>query len=235
MLKSETVYKVLYDYIKRTAEEGVDIDKELARWKPETLDIPFHTPQNGLINLCAHLLDDMRKEANKANGKGDIDKAMRAIIKEAKKESWSGQYHGAIIQNGEQYVCDGRRIIHPKTPLDIPAAPDTCKNDMAEAIRGARGDAGLRLDLPSIASLKAFIKVKTAERQYTGGRKTKPIEYDFGEGLPMVNAQYLLDILTAFPDATAYTGDSTTHMVYFTASEGEAALCPIRKREAAAA
>ncbi len=55
----------------------------------------------------------------------------------------------------------------------------------------------------------------------------KIILWDFGEGRPTVNPAYLLDILTAFPDASITCG-AITAPLYFSHADGEAILLPVR-------
>ena len=72
---------MVYDYLVKN--EGIEnIDGLLEKW--EATD-PTKTISGApaLITLCAALRDDMRTESNKASGKANIEKAMRAIIKNA--------------------------------------------------------------------------------------------------------------------------------------------------------
>lgn len=79
MTSTSTIYQTIYNYL--VSNEGIEnIDKLLEQW-----EITDPTKAAGglpsLVTLCAALRDDMRTESNKANGKSNIDKAMRAIIK----------------------------------------------------------------------------------------------------------------------------------------------------------
>lgn len=82
------------------------------------------------------------------------------------------------------------------------------------------------------ADVKAFI-----ELQYAESGKTP--EWDLGPGLPAVNAVYLYELLTIYPDAKLFADpESTLHPVYAVSEFGDALLLPIRsaakqKQEAA--
>ena len=222
MISTSTIYSVIYDYL--INEEGIkDLDDQLAKgiW-----DATNPTKTTGgipaLIALCAVLRDDMRREANKAAGKANIEKAMRAIIKNAPE--YQKPLQGAIIIDGKQYVCDGYRAIRINTPIDLPIPPEPCTFDIAGHFAEAQANAVKPLETPSLGDLKAHIKLKKAENKAKYG-KGEYILWDFGEGRPVVNAIYLLDILTAFPDALITY--STNHApLYFSHTEGDAVLMP---------
>ena len=88
---------------------------------------------------------------------------------------------------------------------------------------------GKKVALSTETLYKAHIKLKKAE-QYS--RKAKYIIYDFGEDLPVVNAEYLFDILTASPEARAYKKAGQAGIIdaiYFEAEGGDGVLLPLRK------
>lgn len=113
MLSISTIYTVVYDYL--VNNEGIEnIDGLLEKWEAtDPAKAISGTP--ALITLCAALRDDMRMEANKAAGKANIDKAMRAIIKNVPEHQ--RQLQGAFTSDGKQCVCDSYRAIRLNTPL----------------------------------------------------------------------------------------------------------------------
>ena len=225
MLNTSKIYQVVYDYLINS--EGIkDLDDQLAKGIWDTMD---PTKAGGgilsLIALCAALRDDMRKEANKANGKTNIDKVMRAIIKKAPKHLKYLQ--GAFVIDGRQYVTDSYRAIRLNMPIDLPAAPEPCPIDLAKLFAEAQRDAITPLTPPALNELRTYIKITKAENKAKYGRDASDqhILWDFGEDRPVVNAVYLLDILTAFPDA-AITFSTLTAPLYFSHTNGEALLMP---------
>ena len=228
MLSKEKIYQVIYDYL--VSNEGIkNIDDLLEKW--EVTD-PTKTISGvpALITLCAALRDDMRTEANKANGKANVEKAMRAIIKNAPDHKQ--QMQGAFFSNGKQCACDGHRAMRLSKPIDLPAPPVPFTMDIDQLFTDAQRNATTPLETPTIGELKAYIKTKKAEYKAKYGRKAndKTILWNFGKDRPVVDAVYLLDILTAFPDATI-TYSTTTGPLYFCHTDGEAVLMPVRMKE----
>lgn len=228
MLSKNKIYQTVYKYL--VEAEGIkNLDDILKTW---TVSDPTKA-SNGvpaLITLCAALRDEMRTEANKANGKANIEKAMRSIIKNAPDHK--PELQGAIVIGDKQYACDGYRAIRLNTPIELPAAPVPCTLDLTRIFDEAQRNATTPLETPSQGELKSYIKIKKAEYKAKYGRKAndKTILWDFGENRPVVDAVYLLDILTAFPDATI-TYSTANAPIYFSHADGDAVLVPVRRRD----
>ena len=225
MLSTSKIYQVVYNYL--INNEGIkNIEDMLEKWEA-TDPTKASSGVPALITLCAALREEMRSEANKANGKANIEKAMKEIIKNAPDHN--RQLQGAIVIGEKQYACDGHRAIRLNTPIDLPAAPVPCTIDFNRIFDDARHNATTRLETPTIGELKTYIKIKKAENKAKYGKyaNRQCILWDFGEGRPTVNAVYLLDILTAFPDA-AITFSTLTTPLYFSHADGEAILLPVR-------
>lgn len=228
MLSKSKIYQVIYDYL--ASNEGIEnLDVLLENWEV-TDPTKASNGVPALITLCAALRDDMRTEANKASGKANIEKAMRAIIKNAPDHKQ--QMQGAFIRDGKQYACDGHRAIRLNTPLELPAPPVPFTMDIDQLFTDAQRNATTPLETPSQGELKSYIKITKAEYKAKYGRKAndKTILWDFGKDRPVVDAVYLLDILTAFPDATI-TYSTMTAPLYFSHADGEAVLMPVRMKE----
>jgi len=228
MLSTSKIYQVVYNYL--VNNEGIkNLDDLLEKW--ETTD-PAKAISGvpALITLCAALRDGMRREANKAGGKANIEKAMRAIIKNAPEHK--RQLQGAVVRDGKQYACDGYRAIRLNAPIDLPAPPVPCTTDFNRLFADARHNATTPIETPTLYELKTYIKIKKAENKAKYGKDANRqcILWDFGGGRPVVNAAYLLDILTAFPDA-AITCGTMTDPLYFSHADGEAILLPVRMKE----
>lgn len=226
MLSTSTIYQVVYNYL--INNEGIkNIEDLLEKWEA-TDPAKASSGVPALITLCAALRDDMRREANKASGKANIEKAMRAIIKNAPEHQ--RQLQGAFVRDGKQYACDGHRAIRLNALIDLPAPPVPCTMDFNRLFADARHNATTPLNTPTMGELKTYIKITKAENKAKYGKcaNRQSILWDFGEGRPTVNAVYLLDILTAFPDATI-TYSTLTAPLYFSHADGEAILLPVRK------
>ena len=60
----------------------------------------------------------------------------------------------------------------------------------------------LNLDMPELAEVKAYVKAEKARRKGEGIKNAGPVCWDFGEGLPYVDARYLIDALELLPGCT---------------------------------
>jgi len=228
MLSKEKIYQVIYKYL--IEEEGIEnLDNLLTTWEV-TDPTKASSGVPALITLCAALRDDMRTEANKSCGKANIEKAMRAIIKNAPDHK--REFQGVFFSDGKQCACDGHRAMRLSKPIDLPAAPVPRTIDFNRVFDDARHNATTPLETPTLGELKSYIKTKKAEYKAKYGRKAskETILWHFGKDCPAVNAVYLLDILTAFPDATI-TFSTTTAPLYFSHADGEAVLMPVRMKE----
>lgn len=151
--------------------------------------------------------------------------AAKRIIKTAVKYSGKEALHGAWIDNrGMQCVCSNYHGARLRDALpDLPAVPDHLEPvDFSKFYPLNRVD--FDLVLPSAQNLRAYIR----DRKAAG--EPSPI-WDFGPGLPAVNAQYLLDMLTILPGSSALCAKDHPHVpVYFDGPSGDGLLCPIRKK-----
>ncbi len=139
-----------------------------------------------------------------------------------------------IDADGKQCLCDGMTGVRLNSPFKLTVAPEPeCgeRFDLDAVIRPVRLNS-VALKSPS-AALHAKIKSDRAEYKASGRPKYESFVsmYDFGAGLPLVNAEYLLDLLELFPDCEIYAHDNPLYPIYFKSASGEAVLCPIRKSE----
>lgn len=144
---------------------------------------------------------------NKVQEKSRIA-ACKRILKNTKNCTSSNteflKYANTI--DGIQYVCNGYRIAAFRTPLPLEERPDNIS--LTYNLKGylqAKTYDVVTLKIPDKKALKAYIKEEKQKAQETiYGFIPK---YNFGKNLPMVNADYLLDMINIFPDGTFYTDD----------------------------
>ena len=224
-LAAESIYREVYGYLVDSGEiEAGGLDRLLKHWNPSGVG-----QQDGimaLVNLCAHLRDDMASAANKAVGKGNVEKVMLSVIKSAEQTGRESLY-GAFMQDGKQCVCDGYRAIRLNEPINLPEPPQPGGIVMSRIF--AKGERDYQpLELPTLGEVKTFNKIKRAELKALYGAKASkhPVNWDFGEGKPLVNAAYLADMLTVFPDAKAeHAGE--THPIFFEDELGDGLLLAV--------
>lgn len=190
----------------------------------------------GLGSMLALLIQDLQHDLNqedaRAGGKLDQLKAAQRVIKSAEKcNPGKPAIHGVWVADGLQCFCDGYRGFRLHNPLTLPAIREGLEPISLGALVNSARDNSVPLELPSVADLKAHIKTETARRKGEGIKTKLPVTWDFGEGLPLVNAQYLLDALEVLPDCIARASGRRpdTAGIYFEATAGDGIVMPSRR------
>lgn len=184
------------------------------------------SPRNALDSLARDLEGQLRSEIANSKGVGNALKTVTAIL-DANKDGRVGLSYPWTDAEGRQCVCNGYVLFRlrehlplPERPADIPDAPDVAKLIPTD-LSGYK-----TLPMPSAKELRAFIAV---ERAKCGRRRNdfKPL-WSFGEGAPKVNALYLLDAATIFPNAAELFWQTVVSPLYITCDEGDGIVLPVR-------
>lgn len=172
----------------------------------------------GLASVCKLLTLAGEQMGNEQAGKAAP--ALRRLIKSGTHEEWRGVF---LDEQGRQIACDGFRAVRLNDPVKgIPEVkPFFDFEKMVERQRGDRHD----LVTPDPGELRKDISRQRALR------KKYPV-WDFGEGLPAVDASYLLSMLTILPDATLFVYGGELSLVWFNSPSGDGLLMPVRKNSA---
>lgn len=185
-----------------------------------------------LQKFTKELEEQVRREYAASTGKASVAKAMREILKVAKTECLSVALHYAWIDNeGRQCVCDGYRWVRLNNSVPLEERPEDAGTPMNldKTVPDVRHDYSATL-LPTKAVLKAFIATEKA----LNGRKYEPIWYVV-DGKIAVNAQYLLTLIEALPDATEIyynnTYDGWKKPLYIRSASGDAVLLAVDMRK----
>lgn len=191
-----------------------------------------------MANLCKALQMDILKSSDKC--KANRTKAVIRILKNSERQQFTKAF---IDEDGKEIVIDGYRAICFASPVDGVPTTDNGggfifikKSYLSEDISSYN-----KLNLASLAELKAELKIDKANNVgIDNGKKKKTPIYafdisadEYNKTTPIVNLQYLIDIVEAMPSAKAYTkyrnGSSS---VYFVDDEGNRAiLLPFRYNE----
>ena len=126
---------------------------------------------------------------------------------------------------GRQCMCDSYHAIRLKNHVE--GFKEARGMDLDKIFPSAGWEYNYNVELP----LPTPGEVKINKKKLTSSR----YGYDFGDGMPMVDADYLKNIMDCLPNAKAYTreGMELTGIIYFKDNEkGDAVLCPVRKRSA---
>ena len=148
---------------------------------------------------------------------------IQSMLKLAAKEddAWNTTWfpYNAYVwtdKQGRQISSDNYRSFRLNDPLDLPEISDAKKdklilfrNAIERGFEACEKRKQFRLDTPDIATLKLRIALcNHLEKANNDSRKAriKPfVSWNFGAGFPLVNARYLIDLLTILPDAVLYT------------------------------
>jgi hypothetical protein len=218
-MTNTTLLSQLYAYIGGIdANERAFIEKQIER------DEIYSKPSLPLVHLANVMVDlqrSIRAENNKKAGAGSWERLAKRMEKTTPRETMAG----IIINDGAHYLCDGFRAVRLPEPIEYKKAAQEL--DIKKILDSAAQNEK-PLDLPSAGELKSHIALEKAKRKAEGGRPSKaPILWSFGEGLPSVNAEYLLDFCEVMPKAKlAYTHN--TAPIYFKDDRTEAVLLPVR-------
>lgn len=187
-----------------------------------------------LSALVIDLRETIAIEEEAKRGRAAPYAAVKRICKRAvERNRHRPSMRGAWIDvDGKQCLCDGMTGVRLNSPFKLTVAPEPeCgeRFDLDSVIRPIRLNGIALKSLP--AEVRAKIKSDRAEYKASGRSKYESFvsTYDFGAGLPLVNAEYLLDLLELFPDCEIYAHDNPCYPIYFKSASGEAVLCPIRK------
>lgn len=210
----------------------MNAEKTLLRVNAALLHLRDNATEN-VFNILELLKEDAELEiyrnAAKSAGRLDRFKACGRVLKIAMSDARPA-LRGSWTVDGLQYICDSFRLVCLREPLDLPTIPDDVQPiDAARILDPAKKNNGTALDLPTVADLRAYIKMEKA-RLKASGDKNSPV-WDFGDDLPSVNAAFLLDILEIFPDASATASSRSPKLnsIYFDSADGCGILLPVRK------
>lgn len=179
--------------------------------------------------LKAEAAAEIRREAAKNGGKLNRTKAAERVIKNAKSyQSARACFHGAWTDAaGRQCICDGFQAYRLREALPLEKIPEN--ESPLDLDRILSPNHGEPLALPDVGELRAYIKTEKA-RKKAKKDKTAPL-YDFGDGLPALNAEYLLTALEILPGCTATASKERPEIraIYLKSEAGEGIICPVRK------
>ena len=181
-----------------------------------------------LQEFIKELKEQVRREYAASTGKASVAKAMREITELPRREGKAiGLQYAWMDNKGRQCVCDGYRAVRLNNPVPLEDRPEGAEIplDLDKVMPNIRHDYS-ETPLPTKAELKAFIATEKALH----GRKYDPIWY-IVDGEIAVNAQYLLTLIEALPDATEIyynnTYDGWKKPLYIQSVGGDAVLLPV--------
>ena len=145
---------------------------------------------------------------------GKLLRRTRSEARDALKYTW-------IDSAGRQCCCDGICAYRLRVP--VAGLPDMPRHlSRIDLDRVFPDKNGLQaVELPALDDLAALI---AADRLSKGN--PRQYHYAFGEGLPVVNAKYLRDMMRLYPDAQCFTS-GTSKPLLFLSAHGDGLLMPL--------
>ena len=172
----------------------------------------------------------MNRKFTEKTAAAACNRLLKSIRKNQPKRE---KFHTAWIDAaGRQCVCDGYRAYRLNARLDaVETTPDQIPMDLDKIF--APLDAGKVEEIP--APDADAVRLETIHGKNAGKYGT----FDFGSGLPAFNAEYLQEILRLFPGAKWYLEQDENRRLcspaFIVHEAGSACICPVRKKENAAA
>ena len=130
-----------------------------------------------------------------------------------------------LDSDGRQCVCDGYRAVRLNVPVDGLKQVETPTPFDLDKVYPSEPQP-TTLDLPTSSELRAYIADPNSKRTSDG-----KVLYDFGVGLPWVDAKWLKDMVDLLPGAVA-TCDGLAKPIIFKSEKGDGLLLPVRKSAA---
>nr|DAH38539.1 MAG TPA: GLUTAMATE DEHYDROGENASE [Caudoviricetes sp.] len=236
-MNAEKVLAALNEIIEQIDKDQLDYNfKKYFDRDMNSIESSHCGAQSMMADLCKALQMDILKSSDKC--KANRVKAVLRILKNSEREQFTKAF---IDDDGKEIVLDGYRAICFANPVD--GVPTTDNGDGFVSIKNTYFSNDIssydKLNLASLAELKAELKIDKANNVGidTGKKKKTPI-YAFGisaneynSTMPVVNLQYLIDIVETMPTAKAFykTNRNGILTVYFFDDEGNmAVLLPLR-------
>lgn len=130
-----------------------------------------------------------------------------------------------LDSDGRQCVCDGYRAVRLNVPVDGLKQVETPTPFDLDKVYPTEPQP-TTLDLPTSSELRAYIADPNSKRTSDG-----KVLYDFGAGLPWVDAKWLKDMVDLLPGAVV-TCDGLMKPIVFKSERGDGLLLPVRKSAA---
>lgn len=173
----------------------------------------------GLASVCKLLKMAADQMGDEQAGKAAP--ALRRLAKNSPREEQRGVF---LDEQGRQIACDGARAVRLNRP--IKGIPEVLPFLNFENLISSRKGNRIDINAPDSRTL-----CKEIHDQRIVSKKDCPL-WNFGEGLPTVNALFLRDMLDILPDAKLCIYGSANSGVWFESPAGDGLLFPVRVRHA---
>lgn len=199
------------------------VNGALAQCTPE--NVPFSL-NHELKQLAADLEAQVRREIAASKGVGSAARIITAMLK-ASENCRPALAYPWIDAEGRQCVCDGFEAYRLRDHFPLVERPDDAGTPIDLTNVFPASTAGWKtLRMPSAKELKEFIAIERAK--FTGRAKDFNAVWSFGEHEPSVNAKYLLNAATIFPEAETILWNTLVSPLMIVSERGDGLLPPVR-------
>lgn len=216
-MNNEKILNAAFEIARNSYPEFYDNFKN--NWN--TYRASFAKTELPVLYHCATMIAEALEDMDKKSTKPSKLTAAKRIVSNCSRESLRGTWSDA---DGRTCICDGFRAVRVSDSFaSLPTVPEW--REMPRIFKNPMEYTRV-VELPTVAALKK----SAAEQRAAGGRSCTPA-YDFGDDLPKVSCDYLLDMLALLPGCVAYVANrcATTSPLYFKADNGDGILMPVRK------
>lgn len=218
----ETIYDLAADTARQLLEQTCsdrDVATIAAIHKKLLNDPTIYMDEPAFTSVCKLLKLAGEQMGNEQAGKAAP--ALRRLAKNSPREEQRGVF---LDEQGRQIACDGARAVRLNRP--IKGIPEVLPFLNFENLVSSRKGNRIDINAPDDKTL-----CKEIHDQRIVSKKDCPL-WNFGEGLPTVNAAFLRDMLDILPDANLFVYGGELSGVWFEPSAGDGLLLPVRVRPA---
>lgn len=219
----------------KTLERAAEILRSFSEDDQKTAERVLNDPVRWTYSappvLLAELIKDLRaelaKETATKSGKRNTYAAALRILKRGSKTVRAALGYAYTTPDGMQIICDSYSLVKLSEPLPLPVLPENLEPINYSRIIPETIPAE-NIDLPDLAKLRAYIKQCKAEKKLDNSKR---VIFDFGDGLPTVDAELLADIMAFTPDAKRAANAGIMQSIYIKSENAFGMLCPIKPQD----
>lgn len=181
--------------------------------------------KNRLLKLEKELVKDVQTEFAKKDGRVSALTTINKLLRDCKRNEPAREllHYAYTDSNGRQCVADLHRIFRFNKPLMLEPRPEGLELFDADKYFPKVLSGYSIAQLPDAARLKELIALSKAKLGKKYIRTCYNLTRDVG-----INAQYLLDLLSVFPDVTEVYYINSVSPIYAVSANGDAIICPLK-------
>ena len=179
-----------------------------------------------LFKLEKELVKDVQMEFAKKDGRTSALTTINRLLRDCKRNELTKKFtHYAYINaDGRQYITDSYRAFRLNKPLKLEPRPEGLEPlDILDKHFPNNLSGYSIAQLPDSARLKELIAFNKAKLGKEYVRTCYNLTRDVG-----INAQYLLDLMSVFPDVTEVYYINSVSPIYAVSANGDAIICTLR-------